>query len=313
VYFNRVSPLGGTLKKPLAGTLLFLCCIAILTNSLAQVPSGVDTRVDALVREEMNQQRIPGLALGVYIDGRIAKAQGFVTANLEWDVPVRPDTLFQSASIGKQFVATAVMMLVEEGKVGLDDSIQKYFPDSPETWKPITVRNLLTHTSGLGEYESEERTKPNGPFYLRLDFTEEELFKNITVMALDSKPCERWSYRNTNYVLLGMLIQKVTGEFYGDFLQERIFKPLGMMNTRVISESDIIPHRAAGYRFDKGELKNQEWVSPTFNSRADGALYLTVLDLEKWDAALYTEKLVRESTKEQMWSPVVCAQGKKYN
>jgi CubicO group peptidase (beta-lactamase class C family) len=192
---------------------------------------------------------------------------------------------------------------VEEGKVGLDDPVQKYFPDAPETWKGIKIRNLLSHTSGLGEYENGPRTKPDGPFYLRLDMSEDELYKRIAAMPMDFKPGEDWSYRNTNYVLLGILIHKVTGKFYGDYLQERIFKPLGMTSTRIISDRDIIPHRAAGYELVKGELKNQEWVSPTFNySTADGTLYFTVLDLEKWDAALYTEKLVKRSSLEQMWT-----------
>lgn len=275
--------------------------------------ADTNNHVDALIQAEMKRQHIPGLALGVYSEGKIIRAHGYGVANVEWDVPVQANTLFQSGSVGKQFVATAVMMLVEEGKVGLDDSLQKYFPDAPETWKNITVRNLLTHTSGLGEYESEERTKAGGPFYLRLDFTEDELYKNIAAMPLDFKPCEKWSYRNTNYVLLGMLIHRVTGEFYGDFLQDRIFKPLGMSSTRIISEADLIPHRASGYRLVDGEVKNQEWVSPTFNSTADGALYFTILDLSKWDAALYSEKLIRKSTLEQMWTPVTCSEGKKYD
>jgi hypothetical protein len=109
-----------------------------------------------------------------------------------------------------------------------------------------------------------------------------------------------------------MLIRRVTGEFYGDY-QERIFRPLGMSSTRIISDEDIVPHRAAGYRLVNGQLKNQEWVSPTFNSTADGALYFTVLDLEKWDAALYTEKLIKKSSLDQMWRPVTCPDGKEYH
>jgi CubicO group peptidase (beta-lactamase class C family) len=296
------------LKRSIAG-------VAFVMVSCARICGqgrNVDAQVDALVQTEIKRQHIPGLVLGVYSEGKITKTRGYGVANVEWDIPVQPDTVFQSGSVGKQFVATAVMMLVEEGKVGLDDSVRKYFPDAPEAWNSITVRNLLSHTSGLGEYESDERTKPGEPFYLRLDFTEQQLYKNIAAMPLDFKPCERWSYRNTNYVLLGMLIHRVTGESYGDFLQSRIFKPLGMTSTRIISEEDIIPRRAAGYRLVDGELKNQEWVSPTFNSTADGALYFTVLDLSKWDAALYTEKLVRRSTLEQMWASMTCTDGKKY-
>jgi len=278
-----------------------------------QTQSAADKAVDAVVREEMQRQRIPGLALGVYGEGKIIKPQGYGLANLEWNAAVKPDTLFQSGSVGKQFVATAVMMLVEEGKVRLDDPIQNYFPDAPEIWKNITVRNLLTHTSGLGEYESRERTGPDGPFYLRLDFTEDELYKKIKELPLDAKPCQRWDYRNTNYVLLGFLIHRVTGKSYGDYLQDRIFKPLGMSSTRIISDLNVIPNRAAGYELVHGELKNQEWVSPTFNSTADGALYFTVLDLQKWDAALRAEKLIKQSSLEQMWTPMTCPDGKKHD
>jgi CubicO group peptidase (beta-lactamase class C family) len=300
----------GSLKKLLPSlAAVLLCGVSVSANGPGPT-SDEDVKVDAFVNTEMKEQHIPGLALGVYRDGKILRARGYGMANVEWDVPVQPDTIFQSGSMGKQFTATAVMMLVEEGKVGVDDSIQKYFPDAPASWKDIKVRNLLTHTSGLGEYESEERTKPAGPFYLRLDFTEEELYKKIAALPLDFQPGERWSYRNTNYVLLGILIHRVTGKFYGDFLQERIFQPLGMSSTRIISDVDIVRHRAAGYRLVNGQLKNQEWVSPTFNSTADGALYFTILDLEKWDAALYTEKLLKKSSFEQMWTPVTLLSGK---
>jgi CubicO group peptidase (beta-lactamase class C family) len=283
-----------------SGVLLFGAAWLAAVKSSAPADEGA--KVGAYVRAEMQRERIPGLALGVYRDGKIVKAEGYGIANLEWDVPGKADTIFQSGSVGKQFAAMAVMMLVEEGKVRLDDPVQKYFPDAPETWKGIKIRNLLSHTSGLGEYENGPRTKPDGPFYLRLDMTEDELYKRIAAMPLDFKPGEDWSYRNTNYALLGILIHKVTGKFYGDYLQERIFKPLGMTSTRIISDRDIIPHRAAGYELIKGELKNQEWVSPTFNSTADGTLYFTVLDLEKWDAALYTDKLLKHSSLEQMWT-----------
>lgn len=283
------------------GSVVLLCAILPAAGTSAS-PADLGMQVDAYVRGEIEREGIPGLALGVYRDGRIVKAEGYGLANLEWNVPVKADTVFQSGSVGKQFTATAVMMLVEEGKVGLDDPVQKYFPDAPDSWKNIKIRNLLSHTSGLGEYENAARTKPDGPFYLRLDMNEDELYKRITAMPMDFQPGEDWSYRNTNYVLLGILIRKVTGKFYGDYLEERIFKPLGMTATRIISDRDIIPHRAAGYELVKRELKNQEWVSPTFNSTADGALYFTVSDLEKWDAALYTEKLLKRSSFEQMWT-----------
>jgi CubicO group peptidase (beta-lactamase class C family) len=285
---------------------LFAVCVlgvvAVVAGSGPAAADDVNGKVDAVVQSELQKQHIPGAAVGVYRDGKLARAQGYGLANVEWNVAVTADTIFQSGSVGKQFTATAVMMLVEEGRVGLDDSIKKYFPDAPEGWNDIKVHNLLSHTSGLSEYETGARTKAGGPFYMRMDYTEDELYKRITAMPMDFKTGEDWSYRNTNYVLLGILIHKVTGQFYGDFLQERIFKPLGMSRTRIISEDDIIPRRAAGYRLVKGELKNQEWVSPSLNSTADGALYFTVEDLQKWDAALYTEKLLKKASLDRMWT-----------
>jgi CubicO group peptidase (beta-lactamase class C family) len=120
--------------------------------------------IDKYVTEEMGREHIPGLAVGIYTRGQILLAKGYGLANIELNVPVKPDTIFQSGSVGKQFVSAAVMMLVEEGKVGLDDSIVKYFPNAPESWKPILIKNLLSHTSGLAEYETPERTGPKGPF-----------------------------------------------------------------------------------------------------------------------------------------------------
>ena len=261
--------------------------------------------IDDYVQAEMQRQRIPGLALAVIKDGAIILARGYGFANVELHVPVKPETVFQSGSVGKQFTATAVMMLVEAGKISLDDKISKYFPDAPESWQNITVRHLLTHTAGTTDYPQD--------FDFRRDYTENELLKRAEAIPLAFQPGEKWSYSNLGYLLLGILIHKITGEFYGDFLQNRIFKPLGMTTARIISEADIIPNRAAGYRLVKGELKNQEWVSPTLNTTADGALYLTVYDLAKWDAALYTEKLLQKSSLKQMWTPVKLNNGKTQN
>lgn len=265
---------------------------------------GVSSKIDDYIRAEMKAQQIPGLSLAVIKNGEVVLAKGYGFANVEHQVAVKPETIFQSGSMGKQFTATAVMMLVEEGKLSLDDKITKFFPDGPETWRNITVRHLLTHTSGLGDYPDD--------FDLRRDYTEDELVQRIKPIPLAFQPGEKWSYSNLGYVMLGVLIHKVSGKFYGDFLQERVFKPLGMTTARVISEADIVPNRAAGYRLVNGELKNQNWVSPTLNTTADGALYLTVYDMAKWDAALYTEKLLKRSSLEQMWTPVKLNDGKTF-
>jgi len=266
--------------------------------------------IDSFVTTQMKNRQIPGIAVGVYSRGKILLAKGYGMSDVELSVPVKPETVFQSGSVGKQFVAAAIMMLVEEGKLSLDDSIVKYFPNAPATWQPIQIKNLLSHTSGLAEYESPNRTGPKGPFYLRLDFTEDELVEKVEALPIDFKVGEQWDYRNTNYLLLGIVIHKVTGKFYADFLQERIFKPLGMTSTRLISEADIIPNRASGYELHNGQLKNQEWVSPTFNSTADGTLYFNVLDIAKWDGALYGTTLLKQSSLDRMWTVFPLNDGK---
>ncbi|MGC2697382.1 MAG: TIGR03435 family protein [Candidatus Angelobacter sp.] len=258
--------------------------------------------IDRFVTEEIGRQHIPGVAVGIYRRGEILLAKGYGLANVELNVPVKPQTIFQSGSVGKQFVSAAVMLLVEEGKIGLDDSIVKYFPNAPASWKPILVKNLLSHTSGLAEYETAERTGPKGPFYLRLDFSEDELVEKIEALPIEFAPGEKWDYRNTNYVLLGIMIHKITGKPYADYLQERIFKPWYMTATRLISEKDIIPNRSAGYEWSGGKLRNQDWVSPTFNSTADGTLYFNVLDLAKWDEALYGTSLLQQSSLDRLWT-----------
>lgn len=283
----------------------FLAAIAgliFLSASLCFAQDPTTTRVDDYINTELQKQRIPGLSLAVVKDGKIILAKGYGLSNVEHQVPVKPETIFQSGSVGKQFTATAVMMLVEEGKINLEDKISKYFSDAPAGWQNITVRHLLTHTSGTTDY-------PND-FDFRRDYTEDELLKRAEAIPLAFQPGEKWSYSNLGYVVLGILIHKVSGKFYGDFLQERIFRPLGMTTARIISEADIVPNRAAGYTIVKGELKNQGWVSPTLNTTADGALYLTVYDMAKWDAALYTESLLPRRSLEQMWTPVKLNDGK---
>ena len=260
----------------------------------ATVAGQAPDAVDDYIRTEMEKQHIPGLSLLVSREGKPIRAQGYGLANVELQVPVKPETVFQSGSLGKQFTATAIMMLVEDGKIGLEDPLTKFFPNAPAAWKQVTVRELLSHTAGFTDYPKS--------FNFRKDYTEDEVLKIVEGIPLAYPPGTKWSYAKLGYATLGILIHKVTGKFYGDFLQERIFKPLDMNSARIISESDIIPNRAAGYRLVKGELKNQEWVAPMINTTADGSLYFSINDLAKWDAALYTEKLLKYSSLEQMWT-----------
>lgn len=288
-----------------------IACGGISALSASDLTPGQVASIDHYVKSEMGHEHIPGLAIGIYSRGRILLARGYGLASVELNVAVKPETVFQSGSMGKQFVSAAIMMLVEEGKIGLDDRIVKYFPNAPEGWGAIRVKNLLSHTSGLAEYESHERTGPKGPFYLRLDFTEDQLVEKVKSLPIEFKPGEQWSYCNTNYLLLGVIIHKVTGSFYADYLQERIFKPLGMNSTRLISEADIIPNRSSGYELHGDNLQNQSWVSPAFNSTADGTLYFNVIDLAEWDEALYGTKLLKQSSLDQMWTVFLLNDGKR--
>lgn len=264
--------------------------------------AGADT-IDRFVRSEMERQQIPGVAIAVVKHGKIVKARGYGIANIEHSVPVIPETVFQSGSIGKQFTAAGVLLLAEEGKLRLEDPIGRYLTNSPPAWQGITVRNLLNHTSGIPDYDTQKG------YNLRQDYTEEDLATLAAGLKLDFPPGSDWKYSNTGYVLLGIIVHRVTGQFYGDFLQERIFRPLGMTSTRVINETNIIPHRAAGYELIGGQIKNQTWVSPSLNTTADGSLYFTVLDVAKWDAALYTHTPLSARIREQMWTPAKFGNG----
>ena len=256
---------------------LFLVLVGAFLSTAIRADSPPDA-VTQWVRAEMQRQHIPGLTLLIAQNGKTVRAEGYGLSNIELNVAAKPESIFQSGSVGKQFTATAVMMLVEEGKIGLDEKISKYLGDVPETWANITIRHLLSHTSGMTDYPTD--------FDFRRDYTEDEILKRAKEIPVAFKPGEKWQYSNLGYVTLGVIIGKVTGKFYGEFFQERMFKPLGMTTSRIINEADLIPNRASGYRLVNGEVKNQEWVSPTVNTTADGSLYLTALDMIKWDEAL---------------------------
>jgi CubicO group peptidase (beta-lactamase class C family) len=266
----------------------------LLLLSLAfAFPAHADRLDDALLAE-MKRSQIPGVAIAVVKDGKIIREQGYGYADLEHKVKVTPDTIFQSGSVGKTFTAALVMLLAQEGKLSLDDPIAKHLANTPKAWEGITVRHLLTHTSGLGD--------PYAKLDLTKNYTDEELIALEADVPVLFAPGEKWSYSNMGYHLLGFICNKVGGKFYGDQLRERIFAPLGM-GTRVISEADIIPHRARGYERKNGQLVNQSWVAPRLNTTADGSLYLTARDLAKWDLALYGDQVLPASVRQASWTP----------
>jgi CubicO group peptidase (beta-lactamase class C family) len=247
--------------------------------------------IDKYVLKEMEKEKIPGLALAVVQDGKVVRATGYGVAQLDTRAPVTPETVFRLASVSKQFTAAGILLLVEDGKVGLDEKISKYLPDTPETWKEITVRQLMNHTSGL------IRDSPISDF---LEPTDADIYKATAARPLLSKPGETWAYCNTGYFLQGQIIEKVSGKSYGEFLRERIFAPLGMNATEVMRKFPSSPRYATGYVNEGGIFPN---AIPFLWSQASGGLVSNVLDLARWDGALLSEKVLKASSLKLAWSP----------
>jgi CubicO group peptidase (beta-lactamase class C family) len=177
-------------------------------------------KIDNIVAAEMKRQHIPGASIAVVRNGKIIKASGYGLANLEHNVRVTPDTVFQSASLGKQFTAALVMRLVEDGKLKLDAPVSTYLPNTPDAWTKISVRHLLTHTSGIPGLDKS--------IDLHKDYSEDELLQAIARVPLQFAPGDKWSYSNLGYEVLGVLCSKVGGKFYGEQLRERFFQSIGM-------------------------------------------------------------------------------------
>ncbi len=281
--------------------LLIFCLQCFYGLAQNKISSKIKLQVDSLVNAEMNNQRIPGLSLVVVRDGKIDYVKGYGYSNLEHRVPVKAETIFQAGSVGKQFTAFAVLLLVQDGKMSLDDKLTKFFPDAPPGWDSITFRNLLNHTSGFSDYTNS--------FQYWANYTEDSLYQEFRKRPLLFKAGEKQRYSNMGYATLGIIISKAAGKFYGDFLKERVFTPLGMTTARIITEEDIVPNRAAGYRLLNGIIKNQEWVSPTINTTADGSMYVTALDMAKWEAGLNEGKLLKKIYYDLMWAPTKLTDG----
>jgi CubicO group peptidase (beta-lactamase class C family) len=290
---------------PRRAAALVIAAAVLAGCATAPEPSTNTSAIDAVVAEEMARQRIPGLAVAVVQRGQVIRAAGFGVANIEHSVPVTTSTLFQTGSLAKQLTAVAVMLQVEDGKLDLDGSITRYLPGAPDTWKGITVRQLLSHTSGIPDYD--DRTLD-----YRKDYSEEELAGVAFGLPLAFPAGSRWNYSNTGYVLLGLIVRSVSGQFYGDVLRDRVFAPLGMSSARVISEADIVMHRAAGYRLAGDTLKNQDWVSPALNTTADGSLYLSLQDWLVWEQALRKRAVLRAASWRDVFTPARLNSGKTF-
>jgi CubicO group peptidase (beta-lactamase class C family) len=251
----------------------------------------------------------PGAAVLVVKDGQAVLRKGYGLANLELGVPVQPGMVFELGSITKQFTAAAILMLQERGKLSVDDEVTKYLPDYPTHGQKITIHHLLTHVSGIPSYTG----MPEWRSRVREDLTVQQLIDLFKDKPLEFNPGEKWSYNNSAYVLLGAVIEKVSGKSYEDFIEQEIFAPLGMKQSYYGHHDQVIPGRVEGYDKEGDSYKIAEYLSMT-QPYAAGSLMSTVDDLALWAEALSGGKLLKKATLERMTTPaqLVSGQSTKY-
>lgn len=266
----------------------FLIPFALALTTLAHGDA-----VDDYLRGEMKRSQIPGLTYGIIRDGKLVRSGAFGKADIELDTPMKVDNLCEIGSITKQFTAFATMMLVEQRKIGLDDTISKYLPEAKENWKEITVRNLLNQTSGIQEYVFVPGLG------LDKEFDRKQFMDSMTPLPLDFPTGLTWSYSNTNYALMGFIIEKAAGMPYPQFVREQIFKPAGMTQTKFMTSGDVMPRRAHGYLLDGTRYLS---LRGTGSLASDGTITSNIADMAKWDALLSQHKLLSEASYQAMWS-----------
>jgi D-alanyl-D-alanine carboxypeptidase len=278
-------------------TVLFL--FASVTMAAQSAPAqDLAAKADAYVASYVKAERFHGSVL-VAKDGKVILSRGYGMANLELDVPNKAETKFRLGSITKQFTATAILQLQEQGKLSVTDEISKYVPDSPEAWKGITIHHLLTHTSGIPsytdgpEYVQHMREDSKGPL---------EFIKKFRDKPLEFKPGAEFRYDNSGYFLLGVIVEQVSKMKYEDYLRRNVFDKVGMADTGYDWPTTILKNRATGYSKEKGKLINSEYLDMG-QPYAAGSLYSTVLDLYKWDRALYTSKVLSAKSIETAFTP----------
>ena len=271
--------------------------IALLLIFSAALASAQDfaAKADAYVQSWVRDGQFRGTVL-VAKDGQAVFRKAYGNANDEWDIANTPDTKFRLGSITKQFTAVAILQLSEQGKLKLDDPVKTYYPEAPEAWDKITIHHLLNHTSGIPSYtdqpgffakSSRDPKKPG------------EIVKLTQDMPLQFAPGEKHRYNNTGYILLGAVIEKITGQSYAAYLRKSIFDPLEMNDSGYEVAATPLKKQASGY---SPEGKNAPYLDMTLPYAA-GSLYSTIDDLLKWDEALYTEKLLKRSSFAQMTTP----------
>ena len=284
---------------------LTLVCIALFVSALpapvvsaqAEANDTLAKKIDA-VMTEVYRPGEPGAAVIIRKDGATVFRKGYGLADLELGVPVEPDMIFRLGSITKQFTAVAILMLAQEGQLGLQDEITKFLPDYPTQGRRITVEHLLTHASGIQSYTDLAEWLP----LWRKDFAVPELIDLFKDKPMQFEPGERWAYNNSGYILLGTIIEKVSGKTYEEFLEERIFKPLGMKHSFYGSAERIIPRRIPGYQKGREGFVNAPYLSMT-QPYAAGSLLSNVDDLAVWSEAVFSEKLVGRKWLDKAFTP----------
>lgn len=280
-----------------------LCCMCALVvsytwaQSVASAPPEIRTKVDEYVNAAMTVYGFSGSIL-VSQNGQAVVSKGFGMANIELAVPNTPQTVFRLGSVTKQFTAMAIMILQERGKLRVSDPACQYLTECPAAWQPLTIRHLLTHTSGIPNYT-------NFPDFARiavLPTTAAELVGKLKDKPLEFAPGEKFAYSNSGYYLLGLIVERASGKPYADFLQEAIFAPLAMKQTGYDNPSRILTNRAAGYARQAGETVNAAYMDMTIPYAA-GALHSTTEDLFRWDRALYTDTLVSQKSLDEIFTP----------
>mgnify|MGYP001613008947 FL=1 len=296
---NALAPL----RRNAAFALVLALGLAAVTTPPARAARGVAAAMDSLLTASYRPDE-PGAAVIVVKDGKTILRKGYGLADLELGVRIEPDMIFRLGSVTKQFTAVAVLMLAEEGKLALDDPITKFLPGYPTHGQTITIEHLLTHTSGIKSYTE----LPEWLKLWRQDLSLGELIALFKDQPPDFAPGAKWSYSNSGYILLGAVIEKVSGMSYADFVRKRLFEPLGMKHTMVGSTERVIQRRVPGYSKTTDGFLNAAYLSMT-QPYAAGSLISSVDDLALWDAALYGERLVKRSSLERAWTPYVLASG----
>ena len=271
---------------------LLLC---VLAGTLAAQISPA--RLDAQAKAYFDQNQFNGSVL-VSKGGVNQLNKGYGMANFEWGIPNGPSTKFRLGSITKQFTAMLILQLEQQGKLSVNDPISKHVPDSPASWQNITIHHLLTHTSGIPNLTS----FPDYQKTMMMPSPPAESMKKFRDKPLDFDPGTKFSYSNSGYILLGLIVENVTGKKYADVLRDQILVPAGMNDTGYDLDTTLIPNRAAGYTRSPKGLANAAFIDMTI-PHAAGAMYSTTEDLKKWDAILQTEKLLPDSAKQRYWTP----------